>query len=301
MAGRFTLHDVRARTYKERDAWWTVLLVDPVASRLVVPVANRTSVTPNQVTLLGALFGLVAAGLFWMNSPWTLVAGAACFHISFTLDCMDGKIARLKGTGSVLGGWLDHILDRFRAVLCAVGLFGGQYAASDDVRWVWLALAVVFLDMLRYLNGMESTNVYAVMRADLLAASESAGIDPAVYVARLPVPDDTVHTPRSPGADEPAARVLHATVARRYGWFASLRQTLRTRRIRPHLFSGIEFQMSVFIIGPVLAAIAGSKALAVVVLAGIALLVVFELSVMYMTILSAKDLESTISRIRARG
>ena len=29
----FTLDDVK-QTYKRKDAWWTVLLVDPVASRL---------------------------------------------------------------------------------------------------------------------------------------------------------------------------------------------------------------------------------------------------------------------------
>jgi phosphatidylglycerophosphate synthase len=28
------------------------------------------------------------------------VAGAVLFHLSFVIDCMDGKIARLNGTGS---------------------------------------------------------------------------------------------------------------------------------------------------------------------------------------------------------
>ncbi|MEU8797112.1 CDP-alcohol phosphatidyltransferase family protein, partial [Spirillospora sp. NPDC048819] len=86
----FTLEDVRQRTYKARDAWWTVLLVDPLASRLVKVTANRTKVTPNQLTVAALLLGLGAAACFATASwPW-LLTGALLYHLSFTLDCMDG-------------------------------------------------------------------------------------------------------------------------------------------------------------------------------------------------------------------
>ncbi len=102
----FTLAEVRERTYKRRDAWWTVFLVDPLASRLVVWTANRTGITPNQITFGAGVLGAGAAVCFALASwPW-LVAGAVLFHLSFVLDCMDGKIARLKGNGpSSALGW----------------------------------------------------------------------------------------------------------------------------------------------------------------------------------------------------
>src|SRR5215213_9256325 len=101
----FRLQDVRA-TYKKRDAWWTVFLVDPLAARIILPLANRTKVTPNQVSLTSFVVGLLAAAAFWQGDHHALVAGALLYHISFVLDCVDGKIARLKGTGSVSGcGW----------------------------------------------------------------------------------------------------------------------------------------------------------------------------------------------------
>ena len=94
----FTLAEIQERTYKKRDAWWTVFLVDPLAGRLVVWTANHTSITPNQLTFGAGLLGLGAAACFTQATwPW-LVAGALLFHLSFVLDCMDGKIARLKGT-----------------------------------------------------------------------------------------------------------------------------------------------------------------------------------------------------------
>nr|WP_308210023.1 CDP-alcohol phosphatidyltransferase family protein [Actinomadura madurae] len=122
----FTLDDVRQRTYKARDAWWTVLLVDPLASRLVRFTANRTRVTPNQLTVAALILGLGAGACFAVASwPW-LLAGAVLYHLSFTLDCMDGKIARLKGTGSVFGAWLDYIFDRVRVLACAIALMAAS-------------------------------------------------------------------------------------------------------------------------------------------------------------------------------
>ena len=82
MERTFVLDDVRA-TYKRRDAWWTVYLVDPLASRLVLPIANRTSITPNQVSLASFGVGLAAAAAFVQGDhPWLLL-GALLSHISF--------------------------------------------------------------------------------------------------------------------------------------------------------------------------------------------------------------------------
>jgi phosphatidylglycerophosphate synthase len=318
MMAAFTLRDVRERTYKERDSWWTVLLVDPLASRLVVTTANRTSITPNQLTVVGFALGVIASVLFWVASPWALVLGAACFHLSFVLDCMDGKIARLKGTGSLLGGWLDYFIDHLRILLCSVGLFGGQYRETHEVGWVWLALAVVFLDMLRYLNAMQVANIYAIMRAEVIAACESEGLDPTVLLAgvRGPGPGQggpdlptgaATHKPSDPVAPMAAreaidgSRALHESAARRFGWYGSLRRAMHTRRIRLDLFSGIEFQMFVFVVAPLALAVWGGPALVTVVIASMALLVAFEVLLVYMTTLSVRDMKSLTGRIRAGG
>ena len=45
----YSLNDVHA-TRKRRDSWWTVFLVDPVACRLTLLIANHTDVTPNGLT-----------------------------------------------------------------------------------------------------------------------------------------------------------------------------------------------------------------------------------------------------------
>ncbi|WP_343046149.1 CDP-alcohol phosphatidyltransferase family protein [Nonomuraea typhae] len=175
----FTLDEVKRLTYKPRDAWWTVFLVDPVAGRLVV-AAGRTSITPNQVTWAAFVLGLGSAACFLMGE---LVAGAVLYHLSFVLDCVDGKIARLKGTGTVFGGWLDYVFDRIRVLACAVALMWGQYRLTGHDFFLILGIVVVFLDMLRYVDAFQVAKVRRQMRRQIdEAAGEEHDLEPEELV-----------------------------------------------------------------------------------------------------------------------
>ena len=68
---RIGIKEIQERTYKKRDAWWTVLLVDPVAVRLVWLVAPYRWITPNRLSFTAFLMGLGAAAA----SRWRTAAG----------------------------------------------------------------------------------------------------------------------------------------------------------------------------------------------------------------------------------
>lgn len=395
------LAEVRRTTEKKRDAWWTVLLVDPVATPLVRWTARWTRITPNQITWFALLLGLGAAGCFAAGSWGWLLAGAALYHVSFILDCMDGKLARLTGTGSVFGAWLDYVFDRVRVLACAVALMGGQYHRTGEVLYLWLALAVVFLDMLRYIDALQifkirhgmrkqiKARVRAARRAenarelafmeDLLRDNPEADAEHGTVPVDLadagepvrdglafdgaaagPAQDGQVVAamfPRS-GAESPAAVAavpllptpmasraegegdagvlpeavalkslvegadlaegagmvegadtvegadpvegvplkrrpqvvdLHQEFRHRFPWYIRFRSFLLRHRIRTHLVSGIEFQMAVFIVAPLVDAVAP-----VTVGAGV-LLLVFELAIIYKLLLSTRDFTRTMA------
>jgi phosphatidylglycerophosphate synthase len=280
MAQRFTLDEIRTRTYKDRDAWWTVWLVDPLASRLVWLVAPVRWITPNLLTMGAFLLGFVAAYCFLQGDyPW-LVAGAVVFHISFVLDCMDGKIARLKGTGSVFGAWLDYVFDRLRVVTCAVALMGGQYAKTDNIHFLWLAGVIIFLDMFRYLNALQMGKVKNDIRRRLEAARgedsgrpmfvEETGREHPVGVAGSATAVD------SKGEERPVVDV-YGDFRTKFSAFVKVRNMLVRQRIRAHVFSGIEFQMFVFILGPVTNQIMFFTILSAVLLAAFELLLIYKL------------------------
>ncbi|MEV4032575.1 MULTISPECIES: CDP-alcohol phosphatidyltransferase family protein [Streptomyces] len=316
------LAEVRRITEKKRDAWWTVLLVDPVATPLVRLTAMRTRITPNQITWGAFLLGLVSAACFAFGDWRWLIAGALVYHLSFILDCMDGKVARLTGQGSVFGAWLDFVFDRIRVALCGVALMAGQYDRTGDTVYIWLALAVVGLDTLRYINSLEIFKIRYNMRKQIKArvrearrAENSAEVAFMEDLLRNNPSADIEHDIRKtsnvsaagseagsepgsePGSEEatdvsqkPQGQVidLQQEFRHRFPVYLRMRSYLLRHRIRTHLVSGIEFQMGVFIVGPLLDAVIEAT------LVSGALLLVFELAIIYKLLLSTRDFTRTI-------
>ncbi|MFI8998504.1 CDP-alcohol phosphatidyltransferase family protein [Streptomyces sp. NPDC053542] len=328
------LAEVRRLTQKKRDAWWTVLLVDPVATPLVRQTAMRTRITPNQITWGALLLGLVSAACFTQGDWRWLVAGAVVYHLSFILDCMDGKVARLTGQGSVFGAWLDYIFDRIRVMACAVALMGGQYHRTGDTFYIWLAAGVVALDGLRYINSLEifktrhtmrkqiKARIRAARRAedtaevafmeDLLRDNPEADIEQDIQQnLQQDRAEDAATTLSSESApvlttlSTESAPVLMAVPAKkrrknadvidlqrefrsRFPGYLRARSYLLRHRVRTHLISGIEFQMGVFIVGPLFDAVIPVTVVSAV------LLLVFELAIVYKLLLSTRDFARTL-------
>ncbi|MFJ3773048.1 CDP-alcohol phosphatidyltransferase family protein [Streptomyces sp. NPDC090075] len=289
---RLSLRAVQKLTCKKRDAWWTVFLVDPVATRLLLVVARFRFITPNRVTWAALFVGLAAGGFFLEGDRQSLIIGALLYHVSFILDCIDGKLARLKGNGTVFGGWLDYVFDRIRVLFCALALMGGQFLPHDDERYLVAALVVVFLDMLRYVDALQiykmrmamRTKIEKVTRADVEAKRSSMEGAPVVFMEDLL--RDNPHTPAETlRAESGAGNVvdLHEQFRDQFPWYTRIRRAMLRTRIRPHLFSGIEFQMFVFIVGPLIGQILWTTAIS----AGV--LVLFELVIMYKFWLSTRD------------
>lgn len=251
-----TLAELRAVTYKQRDSWWTVLLADPIAIHLVRFAARHRWITPNRITVLGFLLGLGSAACFaTAERPW-LIAGALLYHVIFILDCVDGKLARWQGSGSILGGWMDLAFDHIRVVVCVVALTGGQYLATGQGVYLLLGVVVVFLNMFRYFNGFLMDRARFEMRERLDAARAA------------------VEDRNSAGARLPA--------------LGRVRDWMHSRRIRLDVFSGIEFQMAVLIIAPL------TDAILTVTVVACALMVAFELAHSYRFWLAAQRFRRAI-------
>jgi phosphatidylglycerophosphate synthase len=275
MASRVTLSEIRSRTYKRRDAWWTVWLVDPLASRLVWLVAPFRWVTPDRLTSAAFVTGVGSAACFWRGDYGWLLLGALLFHLSFVLDCMDGKIARLNGTGSVFGAWLDYVFDRLRVAVCTIGLFGGQYERTHDFAYIWLAGLVLFLDMFRYLNALQMGKVKADMKLGL-AALQGESAPPVMFVEDTETEHPIGEVTGQRGAEHDVVD-LFSDFRTRFGLFVRIRNVLIRQRIRAHVISGIEFMMFVFIVGPVVNWIIGTTLISAALLGGFELLLIYKL------------------------
>lgn len=262
--GQVSTAEVRA-TYKQRDAWWTVLLVDPIAGRLLRLVARFAWITPTRLTIAAFLLGLGAAACFREATAGWLVAGALLYHASFITDCVDGKLARLRGTGSIVGSWLDFLLDRVRVIICTVALFGGQYLRTGDAAYLLVAIGVAFLALFIYLNGAETDRA----KAKMTAPAPGRGGAPALSGGASALGRGA----SAPNGKAPALNGYPMPPA-----VGRLRDFLHRHRIRLNLVSGVEFEMAVFVVAPLAAAAFGSGAIMWVTGVAAGLLIAFELA-----------------------
>jgi phosphatidylglycerophosphate synthase len=132
--------EVYRRTRKPKDILWNRFVARPLAAVLLVPL-RATSITPNQITLLTLVVFAAGAVLMALGPGWrNLIIAAAVIELSYVLDCVDGQLARLKGTSSPVGAHLDFLMDELKAFLliAAVGL--RLWRASAHPWWLVEAL-----------------------------------------------------------------------------------------------------------------------------------------------------------------
>lgn len=100
--------EFRRRAVKPKDAWWAVLVLDHLVLPVLAVLVRLPWVTPIRLTMVGAAFGVAAVGSFGTGH---LVLGAILFELRFFADCLDGKLARVRGLTSSRGAFLDFTSD----------------------------------------------------------------------------------------------------------------------------------------------------------------------------------------------
>jgi phosphatidylglycerophosphate synthase len=97
---------------------------DPIAKQIVRLLQN-TPITPNQVTYFSVLLGFASGYAFSFASPASLILGGFLLEATLVLDCVDGQLARAKGTASEWGRLIDGIAGYFAYLAVIWGLIIG--------------------------------------------------------------------------------------------------------------------------------------------------------------------------------
>ena len=86
----------------------------PAVTRLINPLARaalRVGLTPNSVTILGALGLIISAAYFYSNEEYFV--GTLVITVFALSDLFDGAMARISEKGATpWGGFLDSTIDR---------------------------------------------------------------------------------------------------------------------------------------------------------------------------------------------
>ncbi|MGW0784567.1 CDP-alcohol phosphatidyltransferase family protein [Streptomyces sp. NPDC002913] len=132
--------------------------VNRPAGRLLAAGAYRAGLTPNQVTVISAVFTLASIAAVALAEPswWLGAAVWAGLAVGFAFDSADGQLARLTGRGGPDGEWLDHVVDCAKMILVhtAVLICFYRFAELPAEGWLLLPLGFLFTAVLTFCAGL---------------------------------------------------------------------------------------------------------------------------------------------------
>jgi hypothetical protein len=129
----------RRLNYQPLGKYWAFPLADRLADRLC-----PTSVRPNALTiasggLMMAAAALVGAGIgVWLTRSVVALSLAA----ALVLDTADGRLARLQGTSSAFGQWLDQVVDEFVDLALHAAIAWAAFRSSGLP--IWLVVGIIY-------------------------------------------------------------------------------------------------------------------------------------------------------------
>lgn len=131
----------------------------------------KLGLAPDQITLVSGVVtfsGIAVLGLV-PPAPATGVLVAILLMLGYALDAADGQLARLTGTGSLTGEWLDHVVDCLKISTLHLVILTAWYR--------WFDLGDVLLLVPLAFAAASAVFFFAIILVDQIR--RRAGITPA--------------------------------------------------------------------------------------------------------------------------
>lgn len=111
-------------------------------SRPITRLLVGTPITPNQVSVVVGLLGLLGCWFTAQPGQRAAVIGAALVLLAGFVDGCDGELARLRLTSSKFGAWLDTVVDELTTTLYFVAIGWHTHVHHPGERWIVPSLVI---------------------------------------------------------------------------------------------------------------------------------------------------------------
>jgi len=111
-------------------------------SRWFTRIFLAVGASPNAITMLATVLGLLAAVGFGLGTYESAIVAALLFQFAAVIDCCDGEVARLTFTESAFGAWLDIAMDNVVHMAIFAGIAVGAYQQTAEQAEAWIPLAL---------------------------------------------------------------------------------------------------------------------------------------------------------------
>ena len=106
-------------------------------SFVLVKLIYPTNITPNQISIVALIFGILTGILYGFATPQFFIYASASFFICNTLDCMDGQLARLKKNGTKIGRVIDGFIDYITSISVFIGIGIAMTTITGEAFYSW--------------------------------------------------------------------------------------------------------------------------------------------------------------------
>ena len=143
----------------------------PVSCRLS-RIFLRIGFSPNAITVLSVLIGLIGAVTIALGSYSSAVIGTLLFQLSAIVDCCDGEVARVTFAESRVGALLDLLGDNLAHLAVFAGVAWSVYVQGSVLTWMPAGLPLVLGAAAMLANVL---SLWLVLRAKRLRDREQLG------------------------------------------------------------------------------------------------------------------------------
>ena len=153
--------------------------------RILSKILVHTSVSPNQVSIVSILIGVVSG---WFFATGQFLTGAIILQVCAIIDCVDGDLARALFKQSFMGKWIDLIGDQIVhfAVFLGIGLGVARQDASTPALILGASAAVgVVFCLLVILRGMNMTSDHQSLFGKLVDATANRDFSALLLILAL--------------------------------------------------------------------------------------------------------------------
>jgi phosphatidylglycerophosphate synthase len=163
-----SLQQLRDAQKSSKGAPLYSLVVNRPMGRVLAATSHQVGLTPNQVTAISAVFTFSGIGVLAL-APSSRGAGivvALLLVLGYGLDAADGQLARLRGGGSPVGEWFDHLTDSVKVVVLHLAVAVAMFRWSS-LSPLWLLVPLVFA-------ASSSVHFFGMVLVDLLGREQRA-------------------------------------------------------------------------------------------------------------------------------
>jgi phosphatidylglycerophosphate synthase len=142
----------RRQSYQPLGRFWAL---EP--SRRIARALAPTRVRPNALTLASAFLVLGASVTVALSRPsWVVnVVAASALALGLVLDTADGHLARLQGTSSAFGRWLDSWLDEVCDMALHAAIAWSAFVQTSQPYWLLVSIVYASGKFLFFVGAAE--------------------------------------------------------------------------------------------------------------------------------------------------